>query len=93
MKEYRIDLSGVVRRKELHRIIRETLPVPEWYGGNLDALYDVLTDPSFCEGESVRITFCGSGDFVNANPGYYHALQVMCRAAEEETGRQEFFFD
>ena len=39
---YEIDLTGVDSRAELHRRLREALPLPEWYGGNLDALHDAL---------------------------------------------------
>ena len=41
---YYIDLTGVENRTELHDRIEQGLPVPEWYGRNLDALYDCLTE-------------------------------------------------
>ena len=44
MKHYTIDLSGVYNADELHTAIREVLPVPDFYGNNLDALYDILSD-------------------------------------------------
>ncbi len=31
----------------LHRALQDALGFPEWYGGNLDALYDCLTE--ICE--------------------------------------------
>ena len=34
-------------RKEIHDYLKENLGFPEYYGGNLSALYDVLTD--ICE--------------------------------------------
>ena len=37
--DYIIDLTGVKSRDELHDRIEEILPVPGWYGRNLDALY------------------------------------------------------
>ena len=40
---YIIDLAGVSNRTELHDRIEQGIPVPEWYGRNLDALYDILT--------------------------------------------------
>lgn len=40
----RIDCANIDDSKQLHRILAETLSFPEWYGGNLDALYDCLTD-------------------------------------------------
>lgn len=40
------NLDGtVIKDKEmLHKILAEELEFPEWYGANLDALYDCLTD-------------------------------------------------
>ena len=42
--EFTIDLAGAAVPAELHRRIRDVLPCPEWYGDNLDALYDLLTE-------------------------------------------------
>ena len=41
--EYTIDLRNVKEPESMHDIIEYSLPVPEYYGRNLDALYDVLT--------------------------------------------------
>ena len=41
---YEINLDNVTTKMQFHEKIRETIPCPEYYGGNLDALYDVLTD-------------------------------------------------
>ena len=38
-REYRIDLRGVRDRSGLHDRIEQALPLPRWYGRNLDALY------------------------------------------------------
>ena len=42
--EYIIDLSAITTAQELHRLLARELPLPEWYGHNLDALYDCLTE-------------------------------------------------
>ena len=44
MEEKIIDCTKIKTREDLHRIFRETLSFPDWYGHNLDALYDCLTD-------------------------------------------------
>ena len=44
--EYRIDCAAITDRQTFHRILATTLSFPEWYGHNLDALYDCLTDIS-----------------------------------------------
>lgn len=43
-KEFVIDLKGVKDYEALHNAIAQGLPVPECYGRNLDAFYDVLTE-------------------------------------------------
>ena len=42
--DYRIDLTGIGNRADLHDRLQEALPLPVWYGRNLDALYDALTE-------------------------------------------------
>ncbi len=39
-----IDLNGISTREEFHALLRKELPLPEYYGDNLDAFYDVLTE-------------------------------------------------
>ena len=58
-REYNIDLRGVCSREELHDRIEEELPVPGWYGRNLDALYDILTVMVLVSLSMVRC-FCAS---------------------------------
>lgn len=43
MKNIVIDFSKCKYPMDLHNEIREKLELPEWYGNNLDALWDVLT--------------------------------------------------
>ena len=42
--KYTVDLSGVRDREGLHERLRASMDLPDWYGNNLDALYDILTD-------------------------------------------------
>lgn len=44
MKYFVLDGAAVKSREDLHRRLAEGLNFPDWYGGNLDALYDCLTD-------------------------------------------------
>ncbi len=43
---YQIDIRNINTKKELHQRLKDTLPLPDYYGNNLDALYDVLTETS-----------------------------------------------
>ena len=42
--EITIDCGGIATKRELHELIAESLCFPDWYGHNLDALMDCLTD-------------------------------------------------
>ena len=44
MEEIIIDCSTILTKEDLHRMFREALSFPDWYGNNLDAIYDCLTD-------------------------------------------------
>ena len=39
----RLDGAGLCRRKEAMALLGSALALPEWWGRNLDALYDCLT--------------------------------------------------
>ena len=39
-----LDGNLILDREMLHDVLAEELHLPEWYGRNLDALYDCLTD-------------------------------------------------
>lgn len=43
MKIVTIDFSGVEYIGQIHLILKAKLNFPEWYGENLDALWDLLT--------------------------------------------------
>ena len=39
-----LDGDAISTREELHAALARELALPDWYGGNLDALYDTLTE-------------------------------------------------
>jgi RNAse (barnase) inhibitor barstar len=76
---YYIDLTGVENRTELHDRIEQGLPVPEWYGRNLDALKDCLEEVDE-ETDVVLDRECIT--IMCENPYAYKVLLVLGRAAE-----------
>ncbi|GAA2640712.1 barstar family protein [Streptomyces spororaveus] len=58
----RLDLSGVRGKAELMRRCGDALRLPEWVGGNWDALADALRDLSWVPG-------AGAGAGAGAGPG------------------------
>lgn len=43
LKEYLLDFTGITTKAELHAYLKAQLQLPDYYGNNLDALYDCLT--------------------------------------------------
>ena len=46
MEERIIDCTQIKTPEDLHRIFQEVLDFPQWYGSNLDALFDCLSEIS-----------------------------------------------
>ena len=57
MKAAVIDFSKYENAKEVHAYLKEILSFPDYYGANLDALHDCLTDI----GEDTEILTATSG--------------------------------
>ncbi len=76
---YEIDLAGVYSPAGLHQRIRQVLPVPEWYGDNLDALHDLLTEQS-----TWSVRFSRLEELRAAAPRYAAALERLCRECGAE---------
>ncbi len=73
-------------KQDLHEILKRALLLPEYYGNNLDALFDCLTD-------SVKPTHLVLCDFpcLQAAVGEYaSALTAVLERAAEENNRFTF---
>ncbi len=88
MDRYFIDLTQVEDRGQLYDRLTDSLPLPEWCGRNLDALYDVFTG----ELHDVRIFFRGSSEAEENLGGYFSMFQTMCQEASEQNSALEIFF-
>lgn len=81
MKTYEIDLTGVDTYGEFHNRMSNALSFPEYYGNNLDALHDMLTE---C-GEETVITFLHTEEMREALPAYVEKLEKLFADAMQET--------
>ena len=79
---YAIDLAGIRSAAKLHALLAEKLPLPEYYGRNLDAFHDVLTE----FGANWRIVFSHAGPVARG-------LRQVCADAMEETPGLEVVFE
>ena len=72
--------DAITGREALHRALAEGLELPEWYGGNLDALHDCLTELD----RPLELTVRGGAALETALGGYAAALRrVLADCAAE----------
>lgn len=70
-----IDCGGCADKKDLHARIADALDFPHWYGHNLDALMDCLTDL-----DATHVTLTGWRDVDFPAEGFWETFRD---AAEE----------
>ncbi len=77
MKELMISLADIYIPDEFHKRLEDYLPLPDYYGANLDALHDVLTT---LPGEwHIRFTECAEAEAMMDK--YMKKLKKMCANA------------
>ena len=75
MKQITIDCRGL-SKEGLHRALAESLNFPDWYGNNLDALYDTLTAIE----EDIHLTLVHFDDMKSCRRGF---LRVFTDAMDD----------
>ena len=78
METVRLDGTRLCRRKEAMDLLGQALALPEWWGRNLDALHDCLTEP----GQPVRLELSGR-EAMEASPFGRLLLRVLADSAAE----------
>ena len=78
MEIYKVDLAGVTGIAQLHDRLAEALPLPEWYGRNLDALNDALSE---MQGE---ILIQGIEEADDDMTDYLDRFQAVCIDADRD---------
>ena len=86
MKNLIIDGQKTHDRAGLHQYIAKELDFPQWYGKNLDALFDCLTDLT----EETHIEVVNRDDLYEALGGYANALLKVLSEASEINRMIEF---
>lgn len=89
MKEIVIDGEKIHTKKELHEALAAQFGFPEWYGNNLDALHDCLTDIR----EDAVIRFVDFDDLEEHLPIYGRLTVRAVRHACRENPRLSYTVD
>ena len=79
MMRVALDALRLQDKEEAHKYLRSSLNFPEYYGGNLDALHDCLTELDDAVIEFVNTDKVSGGYFARV-------LEVFSDSAEENEG-------
>ena len=87
-KVFYLDLMNVTTAEELQELLVKELPLPEYYGRNLDALYDVLTE----NGDDWNIIFYNISGAAEKLGQYFDNIKRGCRDACLENSKLKVRF-
>ena len=79
---FNVDLKNAKNVPGFIRALKRDLGFPEWFGGNLDALHDCLTDFSWHPASGYVITLSGY-EFLRGNPTSFAAFNSVLASAVE----------
>lgn len=83
-----IELNGenMKTRQGTHKYVKEKLKLPEYYGENLDALWDILSTYS----KSIKISLINKNELIKNLEDYGYALISVFQDIEEENTNIKF---
>ena len=81
-----VDLSNIKTVEELHAELKAAFEFPDYYGGNLDAFHDCLTDIAVTatEADPVVVTFAGYKKAKRALGSDFHNFRNVLNDVSEE---------
>ena len=88
MKHCTLYLSDIKDKEALHGRLKGALMFPDYYGRNLDALYDCLTDTS----EDTEVVVRGYEQMYEALGGYAITFKSVLEHASRENPRLTVVF-
>lgn len=80
-----LDAAMLRERLPAHDYLKEVLALPDYYGKNLDALYDCLTELDETEIQFVNLDAAGDS--------YFSRVLSVFQEAREENPRLHLFFE
>ena len=85
MKKIEIDFENITTKEEFYEVFKKKMELPEYFGNNLDALWDVITASIELP---VKIRF---SNFNNKKSDFFISLKELFNDAETElSGRLSF---
>lgn len=91
MAIFSVDLNNARNVPGFIKALRRDLAFPDWFGGNLDALHDCLTDFSWHPAPGYVILLEGS-ETLSSNPTSFGAFNAVLSSVVEEWGKRNIPF-
>ena len=79
-----LDAANMTEKNAAHDYLKKALALPDYYGSNLDALYDCLTELGVTEIQFVNLDAAG---------GYFAKVLSVFQEAQEENPRLQIDYD
>lgn len=79
-----LDAANMTEKNAAHDYLKKALALPDYYGSNLDALYDCLTELGVTEIQFVNLDAAG---------GYFAKVLSVFREAQEDNPRLRINYD
>ena len=79
-----LDAANMTEKEATHAYLKKALALPDYYGSNLDALYDCLTELGETEIRFVNL---------DAARGYVAKVLSVIQEAQEENPRLQIDYD
>ena len=89
MQKIILDAQYLIEKETAHTYLQDKLGLPEYYGKNLDALYDCLSD---LVGVEIYIDTSFVDGLQKENSTYYHKMMRVFQAATRENTELKLFF-
>lgn len=79
--EIQLDARHLAERREAHAYLQSVLPLPDYYGKNLDALYDCLSEQT-----DLSLVLLHGREAEQVGNYYKKLRRVLADAAEDNPG-------
>ena len=80
MKSIILDGNKMTNKKETHIYLKEMMSLPDYYGHNLDALFDILTSSN----SKLNISLINTNNLINYLDTYGENLIKVFKEASDE---------
>ncbi|WP_026423069.1 barstar family protein [Actinokineospora inagensis] len=81
MTDYTIDGAPLRTKAAVLTAFADALSFPDWFGHNLDALHDCLTDLGWLPAGEIHVVWTHSAALATADPAAHTAIRQSCADA------------